>query len=113
MVWFGLSGQHAVYCQESCQLLYLCRQFKSCRNLVKFLGSVRTSEEPLELGLLFEWCGGGNLAEMISDGNGFPPHNTKGFAEGKRIVREMLLGIAFLHSKGIVHKDLKPENIMV
>ena len=30
-----------------------------------------------------------------------------------RIVYELALGIAYVHSKGILHKDLKPANILM
>ena len=39
---------------------------------------------------------------------GFPP-----LAGVKKIMREMLDGVAYLHSKGIMHRDLKFQNIML
>ncbi|KAF8886015.1 kinase-like domain-containing protein [Infundibulicybe gibba] len=41
-------------------------------------------------------------------GDGFIPPKT-----AKRILRHLLLGIARLHEHGIVHTDIKPDNIMV
>lgn len=32
---------------------------------------------------------------------------------GRRIIREILTGLAFLHSRAIVHRDLKPSNVLV
>lgn len=33
--------------------------------------------------------------------------------EFKRIVMELLSGVAYLHERKIVHRDLKPENILL
>ena len=90
----------------------LCRKFTD-RNVVKYFGTVLISEKPFKLAILFEWCGGGTLADVITDTRRSPPYQSKGFLEGQRIVREMLSGLKYLHSEGILHRDLKPENIMV
>lgn len=31
----------------------------------------------------------------------------------RRIIREILKGVAYLHTEGICHRDLKPDNILV
>ena len=33
--------------------------------------------------------------------------------EVKKIVREVLRGLVFLHDKNIAHRDIKPENILL
>jgi [calcium/calmodulin-dependent protein kinase] kinase len=30
-----------------------------------------------------------------------------------RIAREVALGLQFLHYKGVVHRDVKPQNILI
>ncbi|KAJ1980726.1 hypothetical protein H4R35_001012 [Dimargaris xerosporica] len=34
-------------------------------------------------------------------------------SDARRIVRQILQGVAYLHSQGIVHRDLKPENLLL
>ena len=35
------------------------------------------------------------------------------FPERKRVMKEILQGVAHLHSMGIIHRDLKPDNILI
>ena len=68
-------------------------------------------QDPLKLGLAFEWCDGGTLADEIQ--GSAPARNSKGFGRAKQILCEILLGLTFLHGKQLVHRDVKPENILV
>lgn len=56
---------------------------------------------------VLEYMSGGALYEVISSKN-------IQFNEEKAslIVRDILQGLAYLHEKGIVHRDVKPENIL-
>lgn len=92
----------------------VCRQFNG-ENLVKFYGSVSfTTDTETKVGLLFEWCNGGTLADVIQESTmPYPTYEPDAFPEVKRMVLEILGGVNFLHSKGMAHRDLKPENIMV
>ena len=80
---------------------------------MKFFGSVVMSDKPLQLGLLFEWCGGGTLADEIFGAHNKPGYRQEGYGRAQQIAFEMLRGVKFLHSQGIVHRDLKPDNVMV
>jgi serine/threonine protein kinase len=31
----------------------------------------------------------------------------------KRIIKEILLAVSYLHSEGVCHRDLKPDNILI
>lgn len=59
--------------------------------------------------LVMEWVPGGNLrARLDSAEGGRPP-----VGEALRIAGEALEGLAAAHEDGVVHRDVKPENILL
>ncbi|CDF34432.1 Serine/threonine-protein kinase [Chondrus crispus] len=56
---------------------------------------------------VLEYMAGGALYEVLSS-------KTIHFSEESAsvIIKDILLGLAYLHEKGIVHRDVKPENIL-
>jgi len=57
---------------------------------------------------LMEFCEGGSTADFTNDHGGRLDLNTAG-----RIMLEALDGLAYAHEKGYVHRDLKPQNILL
>jgi serine/threonine-protein kinase len=53
----------------------------------------------------------GNLAQLIYDDN--RSFQKKGWPELYSIIYQIATGIKFLHYHGIIHKDLKPNNILI
>ena len=59
------------------------------------------------LGIVMEFVEGGDLRHELFTRHTLPP------AEVVRHGRELMDGLAAVHSSGIVHRDVKPENLLV
>jgi serine/threonine protein kinase len=57
---------------------------------------------------VMEFCDGGSVADLVLK-NGRP----LSLAQAKPIMLSALAGLAFAHEKGFVHRDLKPQNILL
>ncbi|KAI3379353.1 hypothetical protein SNEBB_003177 [Seison nebaliae] len=75
--------------------------------------------------ILMELCNSGTLRDYLDKGNEvfvnddyvdcfiFTNHQVRSLIEVKRIFKEMLLGIQYIHNEGCIHRDLKPSNIFM
>jgi tRNA A-37 threonylcarbamoyl transferase component Bud32 len=57
--------------------------------------------------LVMEYLDGETLKEVLQRRRKLPP------GEAVRIVHQALLGLQYLHERGLVHRDLKPDNLML
>ncbi|XP_061405925.1 mitogen-activated protein kinase kinase kinase kinase 2-like isoform X1 [Lethenteron reissneri] len=73
-------------------------------NIVAFYGSFLRHDE---LWICMEFCGGGSLQDVY--------HVTGGLAERQIafVCRETIKGLAYLHSKNKIHRDIKGANILL
>ncbi|KAF9413544.1 hypothetical protein BGZ94_000685, partial [Podila epigama] len=78
---------------------------KGLDQLVKCLGCHRDANE---LWLSLEYCGGGSVADLIRLSDGPLTESEIGW-----VMSQILLGLAYLHSKGHVHGDIKAGNILL
>jgi hypothetical protein len=73
------------------------------RHVIRYVGS-RVAKG--EFSIVMELAGGGSLAARIQAGA--PPAG-----EQVRIARELACGLEYVHGEGVVHRDVKPENILL
>ena len=68
---------------------------------------VYTYEEqlPVGAGILMEYIDGRTLGEYIAEG-----HSLR---ERQRLFEELLSAVEYLHKRGVIHNDLKPDNILI
>lgn len=57
--------------------------------------------------LVTELCTGGELFDYLVEKSSLSTRETR------RIFGQLILGVAYLHSQGVVHRDLKLENILL
>lgn len=56
--------------------------------------------------VVMEYLAGGELLDLITDSDHLSEKNSK------QVIREVLQAVQYLHARGIVHRDVKPENIL-
>lgn len=64
-----------------------------------------TGEENGQQYVLLEYCPGGSLFQLLRRGPMDP-------LEAARVVYELATGLDFLHAEGVLHRDLKPGNVL-
>ena len=85
-------------------------------HIVKFYGtSLLKKEGTTRVILVMEKCKG-NLKRQIFDNPEAAPAKTRNPDVSKTVLRwakEITAALAFIHKQGVVHRDLKLENILV
>ncbi|CCH41795.1 hypothetical protein BN7_1334 [Wickerhamomyces ciferrii] len=73
-------------------------------NIVTYLGS---SSDDVHLNIFLEYVPGGSLNTMLTNYGPFEEPLIRNFT------RQILIGINYLHSKNIIHRDIKGANILI
>lgn len=73
-------------------------------NIVQYLGS---NSDDTHLNIFLEYVAGGSVATMLTNYGPLPEALICNF------VRQILTGLAYLHSMDIIHRDIKGANILV
>lgn len=109
------SGEfYAVKSAEFSSSAFLEREQSILSNLsspyiVKYIGSGLTTEnEKLVYNLLMEYVSGGSIHDLIKNSGGKLPELAI-----RSYTRQILKGLMYLHDRGIVHCDLKSQNVMI
>lgn len=89
----------------SAQYEYFISQNLAHPNLVRTLECIKTRSHPLAL--VQEFVPGGELFAQIEPGFGVEE------ADARRYLRGLLAGLDHMHERGIVHRDVKPENVLL
>ncbi|KAK3820317.1 MAG: kinase-like domain-containing protein [Benniella sp.] len=77
-------------------------------NIVKLYEVLDASAED-SMFMVMEWCEKGVLTEVsLSD----KPSEIFGDAECRDVFKQMVLGIEYLHEHDIIHRDIKPDNLL-
>lgn len=91
----------------------ILRRFQDHPNIITLLDVFETDDE---IYLLTEFCPGGELFDAIQTKKG----KTREFCADRyteiqiaRITKQILSALAALHSQSVVHRDVKPENILL
>jgi len=74
-------------------------------NIVRFIG---VSLDPTRIGILLEFCEKGDLEGVIL-------REKESFVREKkiRVLIDIARGIMYLHSKNVIHRDIKPKNVFL
>ena len=81
-------------------------------NVVRAIRAFNHGDRPY---VLIEWIAGGTLAECLGSIGSRDPvfRQMAGAAPAFEVVRQICDGMAHVHSRGLVHGDLKPSNMMM
>eukprot|EP00760_Papus_ankaliazontas_P003591 PhM_4_TR11628/c1_g2_i4/m.57287/K17533/MAP3K19, YSK4; mitogen-activated protein kinase kinase kinase 19 len=73
-------------------------------DIVAYLGSAITGNH---LVIIMEYVSGGSLAGALEAFGAIPLHSLR------RYLSDVLSGLQYLHSHGIIHRDIKPHNVLL
>ena len=73
---------------------------------VQLLGSFSTPDGRARY-IIMEYCSGGSLRGRVREGGAV------GLVKAKAWLLQLLAALSFLHSRGLVHRDVKPGNVLV
>lgn len=57
--------------------------------------------------MILEYCGGGDLKDFLEDRGPLPEHLVQD------IMTQLMSGLYYLEERGLVHRDIKPQNILL
>lgn len=94
-----------------CEEAYLM-DLASCEFVLRvhgiYEGSLSRSGSSMQKGIVMDYMKRGSIESLREELSGPPP-----WPLTFRMAHEVALGMNFLHSKGLVHQDLKPSNVLL
>ncbi|XP_038682185.1 serine/threonine-protein kinase ATG1a isoform X2 [Tripterygium wilfordii] len=73
-------------------------------NIIRFFEAIQTKDR---IYLVLEYCDGGDLGHYINR------HGKVSEATAKHFMRQLASGMQVLHEKHLIHRDLKPQNLLL
>lgn len=86
--------------------LMMMEHFLNMQQHLHVLDVIEIVEDDFSFYEVMDKCSGGELLHFLMHETDVPE------ADCKKIMREIIQGLQHLHDQGIVHRDVKPENIM-
>eukprot|EP00005_Dracoamoeba_jomungandri_P002103 CAMPEP_0174254426 /NCGR_PEP_ID=MMETSP0439-20130205/3745_1 /TAXON_ID=0 /ORGANISM="Stereomyxa ramosa, Strain Chinc5" /LENGTH=383 /DNA_ID=CAMNT_0015335993 /DNA_START=86 /DNA_END=1237 /DNA_ORIENTATION=+ len=97
-------GKKSPKCRDRHKREYTVMSRLVHKNIIKL---VQVVENENWLCLIMQFAENGDLFDYILDNNGLPVE------EARRIFKQILDGLRYIHGKGLFHRDIKPENIFL
>lgn len=97
------------FAEDSLSLKRFLREIAICERLVhprivRALGHGSFHGEPY---LVLEYCNEGSFERLYEQRPDLPP------LKWVRLMEKVLQGVEFAHAQGLVHRDMKPENVLI
>lgn len=86
-------------------------------NIVKYVDHIE--KDGVIIGLVMDFCNGGNLAEMSGKSKSYDEVidsfliGIHEFLQKLQILLQITLAVEYIHKNQVVHRDIKPQNILL